>query len=126
MGDEMLMVDLIEFDISNFELMLRMDWLLMHRSKIDCGNWMVSLRSRHEVRCILKENMETMILRLFVSWKLRDYLGKGVQGSYATLRSNQKPSLIFKVFPFASEFPDVVPYNLQALHPNKKLIMKST
>jgi len=79
-GGEILMADLIQFDLSDFDLILGIDWLSVHQAKIDYGNQMVSLVSRHGGKVYFKGEHCKSNFRVISIMKAQSLLKKGCMG----------------------------------------------
>ena len=75
-GGEIFMVDLIQFDLTDFDLILRMGWLSVHQAKIGCGNQMVSLRNRHGGKVYFKGEHSKSDFRIISIMKVQSLLRK--------------------------------------------------
>ena len=70
------MADLIQFDLSDFDLILGMDWLSVHQAKIDCGNQMVSLINWHGGKVYFKGEHSKSDFRVISIMKVQSLLRK--------------------------------------------------
>ena len=101
--------DLVALDMRDFDVVLGMDWLSLHRATLDCYKKEVKLHrpGKLEVkfRGICRELSSSMISAMTVQRMLR----KGCQGYLAYVVETGKERTLVDEIPVVREFPDVFP-----------------
>ncbi|XP_074299882.1 uncharacterized protein LOC141631060 [Silene latifolia] len=118
-GEIDLPVNLLEFPMDRFEVIVRMDWLGKHDAKIDCRQKRVSLKGPKGVKVSYREFIVKPKVKLIVVMTLKSCLRKKCPIIISHVRDMcvEEPSATDK--PVVGEFGDVFPDEIPGL-PTKK------
>ena len=120
-GGQEFPADLVALDMRDFDVVLGMDWLSLHRSTIDCYKKEVKLHrpGKLEVkfRGIRRELSSNMISAMASHRMLR----KGCQGYLAYVVETRKEGTMMDEIPVVREFLDVFPDDIAGLPPEREV-----
>ena len=113
--------DLIVLGIHDFDIVLGMDWLSKHRATLDCYKKEVRLVRPEEPGVIFwgigREIAPSLINAMTASKMLR----KGCQGYLAFVVDRRQKGTRLEDIPIVKEFPDVFPYDISGLPPDREV-----
>ena len=113
--------DLVALDMRDFDVVLGMDWLSRHRATLDCYKKEVKLyrpgKLEVKFRGICRELSSSMISAMTAQRMLR----KGCQGYLAYVVETRKEGTLVDEIPVVREFPDVFPYDIAGLPPEREV-----
>ncbi|XP_074292585.1 uncharacterized protein LOC141619467 [Silene latifolia] len=112
-------MDLIEFALSGFEIILGMDWLSKNRAFIDCDQKKVSLKGPKGVRVSYRGFVVKPKVGLISTITLKSCLRKGGELILCHVRDLRKEGKGAGEIPMVSEFQDVFPDEITGLPPNR-------
>ena len=108
-------------DIRDFDVVLGMDWLSRHKATLDCYKKEVNLHRPGNLevkfRGIRKEVFSSMISAMATQRMLR----KGCQGYLAYVVETGKERTLVDEIPIVREFPNVFPYDIAGLPPDREV-----
>ena len=113
--------DLIRFDISEFDIILGMDWLTAYGATIDCKNLMVTLRSRgNQEVCFHGEKFrkDPSVISIM---KVRKSLRQGCIGYLCYAVEVKEEEMKIEDIPVVREFSNVFPEELSGLPPQREI-----
>ena len=113
--DEILLVDLVELEILEFDVILGMDWLSAHHAVLDCFNKVVTLSISGKPVIRYQEDRSVVSPCLISTLTARKLLAKGCQGILAYMLDTKMKVQVVK------DFLDIFPEELPGLPPNKKI-----
>ena len=120
-GGQEFPADLVALDMRDFDVVLGMDWLSRHRATLDCYKKVVKLHrlGKLEVkfRGICRELSSSMISAMVAQRMLR----KGCRGYLDYVVEIGKQGTLMDEIPVVREFPDVFPYDIAGLPPNREV-----
>ena len=120
-GGQEFPTDLVALDMRDFDVVLDMDWLSRHRATLDCYKKEVKLHrpGKLEVkfRGIRRELSSSMISAMAAQRMLR----KGCQCYLAYVVETGKEGTLVDEIPVVKEFPDVFPYDIARLPPDREV-----
>ena len=120
-GGQEFPADLVALDMRDFDVVLGMDWLSRHRTTLDCYKKEVKLHRTRKLevkfRGIRRKLSSSMIFALAAQRMLR----KGCQGYLAYVVETGKEGTLVDEIPVVREFPDVFPYDIAGLPPERKV-----
>ena len=120
-GGQEFPTDLVSLDMRDFDVVLSMDWLSRHRATLDCYKKEVKLHrpGKLEVkfRGIHRELSSSMISPMAAQRMLR----KGCQGYFAYVVETGKEGNLVDEILVVKEFPDVFPYDIVRLPPDREV-----
>lgn len=105
MGHQFL-ADLIQFDLSEFDVILEMDWLVKHKALIDCSHQKVVLREPKGKRVSYIGLHSLPKVQIISSLKAQKFLQKGCEGYLFSEDHNQASETQLTNIPVASEYTD--------------------
>ena len=113
--------DVVALDMRDFDVVLGMDWLYLHRATLDCYKKEVKLHrlGKLEVkfRGICRELSSSMISAMTAQRMLR----KGCQCYLAHVVETVKEGTLVDEIPVVREFPDVFPDDIAGLPPEREV-----
>ncbi|XP_074278054.1 uncharacterized protein LOC141601659 [Silene latifolia] len=120
-GEVIFLVDLIEFPVGSFEIILGMDWLIKQRAFIDCYQRLISLRGLKGVRVSYKGFLMNPKVNFINVVTLKSYLRKGCQIYLCHVRDTREAEPKRDEIPIVCEFYDVFPEEIPRLPPKRAL-----
>ena len=112
-------VDLIPFELGDFDVILGMDWLSRYRANIDCKKKRVVLYTSNNRRISYQGQRQD---RKFLSvMQARKLLRQGCEAYLAHVVDTKKETPILDDIPVVREFPDVFPEELPGLSPDREI-----
>ena len=113
--------DLVALYMRDFDVVLDMDWLCLHRATLDCYKKEVNLPRLGildiKFRGIRRELFSSMISAMVAQRMLR----KGCQGYLAYVVKTEKEGTLVDEIPVVREFPNVFPYDIAGLPPDREV-----
>ena len=113
--------DLIALDMRDFDVVLGMDWLSLHRATLDCYKKEVKLNrlGKLEVKFRgLRRELSSCMISAMTAHKM---LRKGCQGYLAYVVVTGKEGTTLDEIPVVKEFPDVFPDDITGLPPEREV-----
>ncbi|XP_074301141.1 uncharacterized protein LOC141632494 [Silene latifolia] len=114
-GEVVFLVDLIEFPVGSFEIILGIDWLIKQRTFIDYYQQKISLRGAKGVRVSYKEFMIKPKVKFINVVTLKSYLRKKCQMYMCHVRDLREAEPVREEIPVVCEFSDVFPEEIPGL-----------
>ena len=112
-------VDLIPFELGDFDVILGMDWLSLHKANIDCKKKRVVMYTPDNKRISYQGQRQD---RKFLSvMQARRLLRQGCEAYLAHVVDTKKETPILDEIPIVREFPDVFPEELPGLPPDREI-----
>ena len=112
-------VDLIPFNLREFDLILGMDWLTKYGACIDCKNKKVILNSPDNQEVILKGRRQTK--KFLTMIQAKRLLRQGCEAYLAHVIDVQPEAPKLEDILVVNEFPDVFPAELPGLSPDREI-----
>ncbi|XP_042386795.1 uncharacterized protein LOC121978525 [Zingiber officinale] len=122
MQDHMVGARLIVLEITDFDVILGMDWLVQHDAVIDCKQRMVKLKLPNEKLLIFQAASRIAVPHMISMCKARRMLSKGCEGLlvHISVKSGtQRPSL--EEVEIARDFSEVFPEDVTGLPPTREV-----
>ncbi|XP_074265877.1 uncharacterized protein LOC141588329 [Silene latifolia] len=116
-----LFVNLIDFPLDGFEIVLGMDCLSKYKAKIDCYQRRVTLRGPKGVRVSYKGFVVKPRVKLISATTLKSCLRKGDQLILCHVRDVREEGLAAEEISVVREFEDVFPEELPGLPPKRTI-----
>ena len=113
--------DLVALDMRDFDVVLGMDWLSLHRPTLDCYKKEVKLKwsGKLEVKFRgLRRELSSCMISAMTAQKM---LSKGCQGCPAYVVETGKEGTILDEIPVVREFLDVFPDDIAGLPPEREV-----
>ncbi|KAL8147994.1 hypothetical protein AgCh_005357 [Apium graveolens] len=115
----MFSVDLIPFELGDFDVILGMDWLSRYRENIDCKKKRVVPYTSDNRRISYQGQRQD---RKFLSViQARRLLRQGCEAYLAHVVDTKKETSILDDIPIVREFPDIFPEELPGLPPDREI-----
>ena len=105
--DEILLVDLVELDILEFDVILGMDWLSAHHAVLDCFNKVVTLSISGKLVIRYQGDRNAVSPCLISALIIGKLLVKGCQGILAYVLDTKMKVLNLGEIPIVKNFLDV-------------------
>ena len=116
-----LSVDLIPFEIVDFDVILGMDFLGKHRAMVDCYRKVVMFRSPGLPEIEFQGERNVLPSCIISALKAEKLMNKGCQAFLAYVVDTTKGSLEMSDIPVVKEFLDVFPEELPGLPPEREI-----
>ena len=107
--DEILLVDLVELEILEFDVILGMDWLSVHHAILDYFNKVVTLSIPGKPMIRYQEDRSVVSPCLISALTTRKLLAKGCQGILAYVSDIKMKVPDMGEIPVVKDFLDVFP-----------------
>lgn len=114
-------VDLIEFPLDEFEVILGMDWLDKYKATIDCHQKKVTLRGPKGVRVSYKGFIERPMVKIISAVTLKSHMRKGHPFILCHIRDERVVLPEASDIPVVNEFRDVFPDEIPDLPPQREV-----
>ncbi|KAL8115138.1 hypothetical protein AgCh_021822 [Apium graveolens] len=112
-------VDLIPFELGDFDIILGMDWLSLYKANIDCKKKRVVMYTPDNKRISYQGQRQD---RKFLSvMQAKRLLRQGCEAYLAHVMDTKKKTPILDEIPIMREFPDIFPEELQGLPPDREI-----
>ncbi|KAL8093525.1 hypothetical protein AgCh_035410 [Apium graveolens] len=112
-------VNLIPFELGDFDVILGMDWLSRYRANIDCKKKRVIMYTPDNKRISYQGQRQD---KKFLSvMQARRLLRQGCEAYLAYVVDTKKETPILDEIPIVREFPDVFPEELPGLPPDREI-----
>ena len=116
-----LSADLVVLDLTDFDVILGMDWLSTHGATLDCRDKVVRFRCQDGSEVIFKGDRRGTPRRLISALQARRLLMRGCQGFLAHVRELDSHVREPASVPVVREFLDVFPDELPGLPPTREI-----
>ncbi|XP_074324024.1 uncharacterized protein LOC141660945 [Apium graveolens] len=98
-------VDLIPFDVGEFDVILGMDWFSQHTANIDCKKKKVLLYTEDNVRITYQGQKQEK--KFFSVLEAKKLLGQGCEAYLAHIVDTKKKAPSLEEIPVVSKFPNI-------------------
>ena len=119
--DEILLVDLVELEILEFDVILGMDWLSAHHAVLDCFNKVVTLSISSKPVIRYQGDRSASSPYLISALTVGKLLAKGCQGILAYMLDTKMKVLDLGEIPVVKDFLDVFPEELPGLSLDREI-----
>ncbi|XP_027158420.1 uncharacterized protein LOC113760043 [Coffea eugenioides] len=123
-GERKMLVDLISLDIKGYDVIIGMDFLGHHHTKLDCRAKVVEFCIPGEATLRLDVKGRIASSAMISGIRARKILSKGAQGFLAFLINAPSDQVRLEDVPVVREFPDVFPEELKTLPPEREVEFK--
>lgn len=121
-GDQELTADLILLQMSDFDVILGMDWIAMYHANVDCFSKIVTFRLLGQSEFQFEGTKDLPATSLISAIGAHHLILEGCYGFLAHLCETQGNELMLEDIPVVREFPDVFPEDLLGLPLVERLI----
>ncbi|KAL8148236.1 hypothetical protein AgCh_005552 [Apium graveolens] len=112
-------IDLIPFELGDFDVILGMDWLSLHKANIDCKKKRVITYTPDNKRVSYQGHRQD---RKFLSvMQANRLLRQGCEAYLAHVVDTKKETPILDEIPIVREFPDIFPEELPGFPPDREI-----
>ncbi|KAK1423394.1 hypothetical protein QVD17_18696 [Tagetes erecta] len=116
-------IDLIPITLREFDVVIGMDWLSLHRASIVCNQKIVQFMSPTGKQiCVYGERKNDIIICTMA--KAKKYLKRGYHAFLAYVMDKETKKLELNQVPVVNEFPDVFPDELPGVPPERQVEFK--
>jgi len=115
------LVDLIQFDLSDFNIILGMNWSHTYGAKIDCDDLKVILKDEKRSEVLFYGQREEESCSLISVMKASKLLCRGYIGFWCYAINTQLKEEKAGNIPIVCEFEDIFLEELPGLHPQRKI-----
>ena len=116
-GGQEFPADLIALDMRDFDVVLGMDWLSLHRATLDCYKNEVKFHRPGKLEVTFKGIRRELSSNIIYAMAVQRMLHKGCQGYLAYVVETEKEGTLVDEIPVVIEFPDVFPDDITGLPP---------
>ena len=105
----------------DFDVVLCMDWLSRHKANVDCYKKEVKLHRPGKLEVKFKGIRRELSSNMISSMATQRMLLKGCHGYLAYVVETGKEGTLVDEIPVVREFPDVFPYDIAGLPPDREV-----
>ena len=120
-GGQEFPADLVALDMRDFDVVLSMDWLSRHRATLDCYKKEVKLHRPGKLEVKFRGMRRELSSSMIFAMAAQKMLRKGCQGYLAYVVETGKEGTLVDEIPVVREFPDVFPYDIARLPPEREV-----
>ncbi|KAM0045044.1 putative nucleotidyltransferase, Ribonuclease H [Helianthus debilis subsp. tardiflorus] len=113
--------DLYPIHMSDFDVILGMDWLSQHSVSIDCQNRRVLFGNPQCPELIFHGTQPRKTLKIISALKAQKFLSHGCAGFLASVKATSSEEPNIDDYPTVCDFPDVFPKELPGLPPDREV-----
>ncbi|XP_052877273.1 uncharacterized protein LOC128283894 [Gossypium arboreum] len=110
--------DLMELSFGEFAILLGMDWLVKHRTKLDCAAKRVVLKSMEDEKVNMIEERRDYLSNVIFALRAEKLVRKGCEAFLACVNISESKGLFVGDVRTVKEFLDVFPEELPGLPPD--------
>ena len=107
--------NLIALDMRDFDVVLGMDWLSLHRATLDCYKKEVKFHRLGKLEVKFRGMRRELSSNMISAMEAQRMLHKGCQGYLAYVVETEKEGTLVDEIPVVREFPNVFPYDIVGL-----------
>ncbi|XP_043811986.1 uncharacterized protein LOC122723547, partial [Manihot esculenta] len=113
--------DLVVLELTDFDVILGMDWLSTYDATLNCRDKVVSVRDQGGSECVFRGDRRGTPRGLISALQARRMLRKGCQGFLAYVRELDSQVREPSSVPVVRDFPDLFPEELPGLPPDREI-----
>ena len=121
-GGQEFPADLVALDMRDFDVVLDMDWLSLHRATLDCYKKEVKFHRPGKLEVNFKGIHRELCSNMISTIAAQRMLRKGCQGYLAYVLETGKEGTMVDEIPVVGEFPDVFPDDIVGLPPEREVV----
>ena len=115
------LVDLMLLDMSDFDVIMGMDWLASCHATLDCHAKSVTIGAEGESRVVWRGSRPSPKSRIISFLEAQRMISSGCEGYIASVRDVRAEELSIDRVPVVCEYPDVFPDDLPGLPPMREI-----
>ncbi|GJY56659.1 putative reverse transcriptase domain-containing protein [Tanacetum coccineum] len=119
--DKIRSANLLPLEMSDFDIILGMDWLSEHRATIDCHSKRVIFGDLNNPEFIYHGSRLGKPLKIISALKARTLISHGCEGFLASIKDTSLDGPRLESHPVVRNFPDVFPDELPGLPPEREV-----
>nr|GEU64686.1 putative reverse transcriptase domain-containing protein [Tanacetum cinerariifolium] len=120
-GDDIHFANLIPLEMSDFDIILGIDWLIEHQATIDCYLKHVIFGNLNNPEFIYHGSRPGKPIKIISALKDRTLISHGCEGFLASIKDTSLDGPRLKSHPAVQNFPDVFPDELSGLPPKREV-----
>lgn len=120
MGEMDTLADLMLLDVTDFDVILGMDWLVSCHDTLDCHNKMVKFGMPGETAFTFQDDRSKALNNLISLMGARRLLRKGCHGYLAYVKNNKKKVVDLDQVPVVKEFQMFFQKSCPVFHPIRR------
>ncbi|GJU12945.1 putative reverse transcriptase domain-containing protein [Tanacetum coccineum] len=119
--DKICLANLLPLEMSDFDIILGMDWLTEHRATIDCHKKRVIFGDLNNPEFIYQGSRPGKPIKIISALKARTLIYHGCEGFLASIKDTSLDGPRLESHPVVQNFPDVFPDELPGLPPEREV-----
>ncbi|GJU31762.1 putative reverse transcriptase domain-containing protein, partial [Tanacetum coccineum] len=119
--DKIRSANLLPLEMSDFDIILGMDWLTEHRATIDCHTKRVIFVDLNNPEFIYHGSRPGKPIKIISALKARTLISHGCEGFLASIKDTSLDGPRLESHPVVQNFPDVFPDELPGLPPEREV-----
>nr|GEW53818.1 putative reverse transcriptase domain-containing protein [Tanacetum cinerariifolium] len=120
-GDNIRLANLLLLEISDFDIIIGMDWLTEHRATIKCHMKRVIFGDLNYLESIYHGSRPGKSIKIIFALKARMLISHGCKGFLESIKDTSLDGPRFESHPVVQNFPDVFPDELLGLPPKREV-----
>ena len=120
-GGQEFPTDLVALNMRDFDVVLGMDWLSRHRATLDCYKKEVKLHRSGNLEVKFRGIHREVFSSMISTMAAQRMLHKDYQGYLAYMVETGKEGTLVDEIPVVREFPNVFPYDITGLPPDREV-----
>ena len=116
-----LLADLYRFKLTEFDIILGMDWLSKHQAQIDCLKQNIILRGPKGEKIVHRAKPRRSGVRLMTEIRAQKLLKRGCEGHQCIVVETETPVVSLRSIPVVQEFPDVFSEEILGMPPPREV-----
>ncbi|XP_057249962.1 uncharacterized protein LOC130591075 [Beta vulgaris subsp. vulgaris] len=114
-------VDLVQFELTDFDVILGMNWLSKYKADINCLNHEITLRKPDGCKVSYRRRKVQPKPEIISSLKAFKLLSKGHYGYLCSVVDLTKPEPSLSDIPIVCEYPDIFPEEIPGMPPEREI-----
>ncbi|GKB23850.1 putative nucleotidyltransferase, ribonuclease H, partial [Tanacetum coccineum] len=119
--DKIRSANLLPLEMSDFDIILGMDWLTEHRATIDCYSKQVIFGDLNNLEFIYHGSRTGKPFKIISALKARTLISYGCEGFLASIKDTSLDGPRLESHPVVRNFPDIFPDELPGLPPEREV-----
>nr|GFA62824.1 putative reverse transcriptase domain-containing protein [Tanacetum cinerariifolium] len=120
-GEDIRFANLLPLEMSDFDIILGMDWLTEHRATIDFHSKCVNFGDLNNLKFIYHGSRPGKPIKIIFALKARTLISYGCEGFIASIKDTSFDGPHLESHPVVRNFPDVFPDELPGFPPEREV-----